>query len=114
MIFPMLVALALYALPALAAPSPLLKVTRSQNPAPGRYIVTLKQEQDTSDTVSIESFSNSMSSASNITHWWGSMNAFAGDFSDDDLEVLRADQRVNAIEEDGIMSILAPVTQYAR
>jgi cerevisin len=111
MIFPMLVALALYALPALAAPSPLLKVTRSQNPAAGRYIITLKQEQETSDTVSIESFSNSMSSASNITHWWGSMKAFAGDFSDDDLEVLRADPRINAIEEDGIMSILAPVTQ---
>ena len=112
MIYPKLVALALYALPALAAPSPLLRVAKAQNPIPNRYIVTLKQGQGTSDTVSVETFSNTMSSASNVTHKWESMKAFAGDFSDDDLESLKVDPRVDAIEEDGIVTTSASVTQY--
>ena len=51
-------------------------------------------------------------SASNITHQWESMGAFAGELSDDDLETLRADPRVEAIEEDGIMKTFAAVTQF--
>ena len=113
MIYSKLVALALFVLPALAAPSPLLRISKTQNPIPRRYIVTLKQVQATSDTMNVETFSNTMSSASNITHWWDSMNAFAGDFSDDDLETLRADSRVDAIEEDGIVTALASLTQCA-
>lgn len=113
MIFPKFIALALFVLPALAAPSPLLRITKAQNAIPRRYIVTLKQAQATSDTINVEAFSSTMSPASNITNWWESMGAFAGDFSDDDLETLRADPRVDAIEEDSIMTTLASVTQYA-
>lgn len=40
------------------------------------------------------------------------MGAFAGELSDDDLETLRADSRVAAIEEDGIMRAFAEVTQF--
>ena len=40
------------------------------------------------------------------------MGAFAGEFSDDDLKMLRSDSRVAAIEEDGVMNALANVTQY--
>ncbi|KAF9791980.1 serine protease [Thelephora terrestris] len=111
MFCPKLVALALYALPALAAPSPLLRISRAQNPLPGKYIVTLKQGQGAPDTISVESVSSNMSPASNITHQWENMGAFAGDLSADDLETLRADPRVEAIEEDGIMQTLASVTQ---
>ena len=111
MFYPKLVAFALYALPALAAPFPLLQVARTQNPISGRYVVTLKQ--GISGTVNPETFSSIMSPASNITHWWEPMNAFAGDFLDDDLETLRADPRIDAIEEDGIMTTLASANQYA-
>lgn len=110
MFCPKLVALALYTLPALAAPSPLLRISRAQNPLPGKYIVTLKQEP--SDTISVDSVSSTMSSASNITHQWENMGAFAGEFSVDDLETLRADPRVEAIEEDGTMTTLASVSQF--
>jgi hypothetical protein len=41
------------------------------------------------------------------------MGAFAGELSDDDLETLRADSRVEAIEEDGVMKAFANVAQYA-
>jgi hypothetical protein len=112
MFCPKLFALALYALPALAAPSPLLRISRAQNPLPGKYIVTLKQGQGTPDTISVESVSSNMSPASNITHQWENMGAFAGDLSADDLETLRADPRVEAIEEDGIMQTLASITQF--
>ena len=108
-----LIALALCVLPALAAPSPLLRISKADNPLPGRYIVTLKQAQGSSGTsVSVETFSSSVSSASNVTHQWESMGAFAGEFSADDLETLRADPRVEAIEQDCIMKTFAPTTQY--
>ena len=50
--------------------------------------------------------------ASNITHQWESMGAFAGELSDDDLETLRADPRVESIEEDGIMKASVAATQF--
>ncbi|KAF9647222.1 serine protease [Thelephora ganbajun] len=107
-----LVALALCTLPALAAPSPLLRVAKAENPLPGRYIVTLKQEQGTSSAAtSVKTFSSTVLSASNVTHQWESMGAFAGELSVDDLETLRVDPRVAAIEEDGIMKTFATVTQ---
>ena len=108
-----LFALALCALPALAAPTPLLQVAKADTPLPGRYIVTLKQESGTSSTASdVKTLSSTMSSSSNITHCWESMGAFAGEFSADDLKMLRSDSRVEAIEEDGVMNALANVTQY--
>lgn len=113
MFYSQLIALALCTLPALAAPSLLLRISKAENPLPGRYIVTLKQEQGASSTANrVETFSSTVLSASNITHQWESMGAFAGELSDDDLETLRADPRVAAIEEDGIMKTLATVTQF--
>jgi len=107
-----LVALGLYILSALAAPSPLLRISKAENSLPGRYIVTLKQESGISSTDNnVKTFTSTMSSASNITHQWESMGAFAGELSDDDLETLRAHPRVEAIEQDGIMEALAKVTQ---
>jgi len=107
-----LVVLAFYALSALAAPSPLLRISKAQDSLPGRYIVTLKQEPGTSSTENnVKTFTTIVSSASNITHQWESMGAFAGELSDDDLETLRAHPRVEAIEQDGIMKTLANVTQ---
>lgn len=107
------IALALFTLPALAAPSRLLRISKAENPLPGRYIVTLKQAQGTSSTTnSVKTFSSTVLSASNITHQWESMGAFAGELSDDDLETLRADPRVEAIEEDGTMKSFATVTQF--
>lgn len=108
-----LIALALCTLPALAAPSPLLRISKADNPLPGRFIVTLKQEQGTSSSAdSVKTFSTTVLSASNITHQWESVGAFAGELSDDDLETLRADPRVEAIEEDGVMNAFANVTQF--
>lgn len=107
------IALALCALPALAAPTGLLQISKVENPLPGRYIVTLKQEQGGSGTPDrVKAFSSTTLSASNITHLWESMDAFAGDITDEDLETLKADPRVEAIEEDGVMKALANVTQY--
>lgn len=101
--------LALFIIPALAAPFPLLRIARAQNPSSGKYIVTLKQEN--SDLPNVDSVSNSMSPASTVTNKWENMGAFAGKLSPDDLESLRADPRVDAIEEDGTMSVLADVAQ---
>jgi hypothetical protein len=113
MFYSQLIALALCTLHALAAPSPLLRISKAEKPLPGRYIVTLKQEPGTSSTAnSIKTFSNDVLSTSNVTHQWESMGAFAGELSDDDLETLRADSRVEAIEEDGIMETFATVTQF--
>ena len=110
MFSPQLIALALCTLSALAAPSPLLRISRADNPLPGRYIVTLKQDQGSS---SVNTFSTDELCSSNITHKWDLMGAFAGDISNDDLETLRADPRVADIEEDGIMNASAAVTQFA-
>lgn len=107
-----LVALAVCALPALAAPSPLLRVSKAENSLSGRYIVTLKQAPGTSSAGNnVKTFTSTISSASNITHQWEFMGAFAGELSGDDLETLRAHPRVEAIEQDGIMKALATTTQ---
>lgn len=107
-----LITLALCTISALAAPSPLLRIFKADNPLPGRFIVTLKQEQGTSSADSVNTFSTDALSTSNITHKWESMGAFAGEISDDDLETLRVDPRVAAIEQDGIMKASATVTQF--
>ena len=94
-----LIAIALCTLLATATPSLLLCISYAENPLPGRYIVTPKQEQGASSTVnSVKKFSSIVLSASNITLQWESVGAFVGGLSDDDLETLRADPRVEAIE----------------
>ena len=79
----------------------LLTVSKAKEPVPGRYIVTLKKE------ASFEAHVNSTktkieSTPSNITHEYKLINGYAGKFSDDDLEHLRAHPEIASIEEDGI------------
>ena len=94
-----LITVILWVLPALAALSPPVLVRRNQNPVPGRYIVTLKDDVD--DVVGASSFANKISRRSTITHEWDIINGFAGNFTDADLEFLRTHPNVASIEEDG-------------
>ena len=92
----------LWVLPALAVLSPPVLVRRSQNPIPGRYIVTLKDEVE-ADVVGASSFANKISRRSTITHEWDIIKGFAGSFTDADLEFLRTHPNVASIEEDGYL-----------
>jgi len=103
------VTLVLCVLPVLAAPSPLVPVAKAGEPIAGRYIVTLKN--NVARSVGVSSINKKISSQSKITHEWDIINGFAGDFTDADLEVLRADSNVKAIEEEGIAHPQAVSTQ---
>jgi len=72
----------------------LLTVYKAKKPVPGRYIVTLKAEVSLAAHVS--------SSANNITHVFDLINGYAGEFSEDDLNDLRAHPDIDSIEQDGI------------
>ena len=79
----------------------LITVSKAEEPVPGRYIVTLKEE------VSLEFHISSTktkiaSTSSNITHEYNLINGYAGEFSAEDLEDLRAHPEIASIEEDGI------------
>ena len=98
-------------LPALAAPSPLITVSKASRPVPGRYIVTLKEGVSCSDHVgSIQGLINSLTSK--VTHQYSIINGYAGKFSAGDLNELRANPDVASIEEDGISRAFDIVTQY--
>lgn len=102
------VAIVLCILPALAAPSLLVPITKNANPVPGRYIVTLK------DGVSlslINSILDEISLLSKVTHKWNIVNAFAGSFTDVDLELLRAIPNIASIAQEGYFYTQATVTQ---
>ena len=103
------VALVLCVLPVLAAPSPLVTVTKTKSPVPGRYIVTFKNDVVHADGVS--SVTSGISSQSTVTQQWNIINGFAGAFTDADLEVLRSNPNVASIEEDGLAHTQAVVTQ---
>jgi len=103
------VTLVLCVLPVLAAPSPLVTVTRTKNGVAGRYIVTLKD--DVARSAGVSSANRKMSSQSTITHEWDIINGFAGSFTDADLEVLRADPNVKSIDQDGLAHTQAVTTQ---
>ena len=111
MFFKQLVAFVLCVLPVLAAPSPLITVQRAQNPIAGRYIVTFKS--GVARSAGVSSVTSRISSQSKVTQQWDIINGFAGTFTDDDLEVLRANPNVAAIEEDGLVRTQAVSTQYA-
>ena len=104
--------LVLFVLSTLAAPSPLVPIRKVNHPLPGRYIVTFKN--DDSNSSSVTSITCNVSPDSNVTHQWDIINGFAGAFTDDDLEILRSHPNVVSIEEDGYAHTQATVTQQVR
>jgi len=78
----------------------LLTVSKAEKAIPGRYIITLKEEVSLAAHVSSTQASIA-STPSNITHELGIINGYAGEFSDDDLNDLRANPEIDSIEEDG-------------
>ena len=104
-----LITVILCVLSALAALSPPVLVRRSQNPIPGRYIVTLKDDVD--GVVGTSTFANKISRRSTITHEWDIIKGFAGSFTDADLESLRTHPNVASIEEDGYFHTQTSFTQ---
>ena len=83
--------------------SSLLTVSKVKKPVPGRYIVTLKGEVSlAAHTSSIQS--RIASTPSNVTHAFGIINGYAGEFSEDDLNDLRAHPEIASIEEDGVVN----------
>lgn len=103
-------ALASLFLPALAMPSPLLMISRATNPVPGRYIVTLKEGVPRSVHVSSIQ-SSTQSTSSKVTHEFDIINGYAGEFSADDLNELRANPDIASIEEDSIFNTCNTKTQ---
>ena len=98
-------------LPALAVPSPLLTVSKVANATPGRYIITLKEGVSrASHLSSIQS--NIVSTPSTVTHEFSIINGYAGEFSPDNLNELRAHPDIASIEEDGISHTSTTETQY--
>ena len=79
----------------------LLTVSKAEKAIPGRYIITLKESVSLAAHVGSTQASIA-STPSNITHEFGFINSYAGEFSDADLNDLRANQEIASIEEDGI------------
>lgn len=103
-------ALATLLLPAIAAPSPLITISKVANAVPGRFIITLKE--GASRAAHVSSIQSKIASTpSKITHEFNIINGYAGEFSADDLNELRAHPDIASIEEDGISHTLATKTQ---
>ena len=81
--------------------SSLITVSKAKEPIPGRYIVTLKADASLDAHVS-STKTKIESTPSNITHEYNLINGYAGEFSAEDLEDLRAHPEIASIEEDGI------------
>ena len=79
----------------------LLTVSKDKSPTPRRYIITLKEEVTFSAHISSAQASIA-STTSNITHQLDNINGYAGEFTESDLDDLRANPEVASIEEDGI------------
>ena len=88
----------------------LLTVSKAENPVPGRYIVTLKDDVSLATHVSSTQASIA-STTSNITHEYSLINGYAGEFTDDDLNRLRANPDIASIEQDSIVRICDEITQ---
>ena len=88
----------------------LLTVTKAKKPVPGSYIVTLKEGVSLAAHVS-STQSKIASTPSNIVHEFNRINGYAGKFSDDDLNDLRAHPEIASIEEDGIAQTCPVETQ---
>ena len=108
--FDRLFALAMLLLPVLSAPSPLLTISRVTNPVPDRYIITLKDGTSRADHV--DSIRDKIASTPcNVTHEYDIINGYAGKFSADVLNELRAHPEIASIEEDGIIHTCGLTTQ---
>lgn len=107
-----LFALTTLLLPVLAVPSPLLTVSKVANATPGRYIITLKEGASRASHLSSVQ-SKIASTPSTITHEFNIINGYAGEFSPDDLNELRANPDVALIEEDGVSHTFVTEIQYA-
>ena len=84
----------------------LLTVSKAEKPIPGRYIITLKD--DISLAAHISSTQASIESTpSNIIHELDIINGYAGEFTEEDLNALRANPDIDAIEEDGTVQTCA-------
>ena len=103
-------ALATLLLPVFAAPSPLVTVSSVEGAVPGRYIVTLKD--GASRAAHVSSIQATIASTgSEITHEFNIINGYAGEFSTDALNELRADPDVASIEQEGTCSTSEIKTQ---
>jgi cerevisin len=96
------------ALLALAAPATLVHVQRAEEPIDGSYIVLLRDDVPSPSAAKIVNQLNS----SEVTDQWTIINGFAGNFTPEDLEVLRAHPDVLSIHEDAVVRAAATVTQY--
>jgi len=91
----------------------LLTVSKTEHPAPGRYIVTLKDDVSLAAHVS-STQATIASTASSITHEFNLINGYAGEFTDNDLNDLRSHPDIALIEQDsvgwlcGVQSVLPP------
>ena len=104
------VTLALCVLPVFAAPSsPLVPITKVENPVAGRYIVNFKD--GVTNPTGISSVTSKLSSQSEITHRWTIINGLAGTFTDADLEALRSNPNVRSIEQIGLAHTASVSTQ---
>jgi len=94
--------------------APLLPVYKAEHPVPGRYIITLNDgvslaahlkytrasiASNISKTTEKEKKSKS---SSHITHEFNLINGYAGKFTNDDLNDLRARLDIASIEQDSI------------
>jgi cerevisin len=105
------IALATLLLPVFAVPSPLITVSSVEGAVPGRYIVTLKD--GASRTAHVSSIQATIASTgSEITHQFNIINGYAGEFSTDALNDLRANPEVASIEQEGTCSTSEPKIQY--
>jgi len=88
----------------------LLTVSEVEKSIPGRYIITLKEEVSLAAHVSSTQASIA-STPSNITHELDIINGYAGEFSEDDLNDLRANPEIASIEQDSTVQTCGVVTQ---
>ena len=88
----------------------LLTVSKPEKPIPGKYIVTLKEGVSLASHVSSTQASIA-STPSNITYEYSIINGYAGEFTDDDLNDLRAHPDIAAIEQDSVFEICGAITQ---
>jgi len=91
----------------------LLTVSKAEKAIPGKYIITLKEGVSLAAHVSSTQASIA-STPSNITHELDIINGYAGEFSEDDLNDLRANAEIDSIEEDGTVQtcVNAVITQF--
>ena len=81
----------------------LIAIASAKEPIPGRYIVTVREGVSLASRIS--------SIQGNVTHELEIINGFAGEFTEDDLNVLRANPEIEAIEQDGLACICGHETQ---